>query len=116
MRPTETSVAAAYTTMTIDGGMRIPSVPALQITPAAKSLVYPTCRIPAMTMVPMATTVAGEEPDSAANIMQANTDAIARPPLKWPTTAMAKRMMRRATPPVDMKVDARMKNGIASRV
>ena len=30
--------------------------------------------------------------------------------------AMAKRMMRCATPPVDMKVEARMKNGMASRV
>ena len=30
--------------------------------------------------------------------------------------AIAKRMMRRATPPVDMKADARMKNGIASSV
>ncbi len=38
--------------------------------------------MPAMTMVPMATTVAGEEPESAANSMQAKTDAIARPPLK----------------------------------
>ncbi len=35
--PTEVSVTAPYTTMTIEGGMRIPSVPALQITPAAIS-------------------------------------------------------------------------------
>ena len=72
--------------------------------------------MPAMTMVPMATTVAGEEPDSAAKSMQAKTPAIARPPWKWPTQAMAKRMMRRATPPVDMKAEARMKKGMASRV
>ncbi len=38
IRPTETSVAAAYTTMTMDGGIKIPKVPALQMTPAAKSL------------------------------------------------------------------------------
>ena len=38
IRPTDTSVAAAYTTITIDGGIKIPSVPALQITPAANSL------------------------------------------------------------------------------
>ena len=38
IRPTETSVAAAYTTITIDGGISIPKVPALQMTPAAKSL------------------------------------------------------------------------------
>ena len=35
-RPTEVSVAAANTTITIDGGMRMPSVPALTITPVAK--------------------------------------------------------------------------------
>ena len=64
----------------------------------------------------MATTVAGDEPDSAANIMQANTPAMASPPRKWPTQAMAKRMIRWATPPVDMKVEARMKNGMASSV
>ena len=72
--------------------------------------------MPAMTMVPMATTVAGELPDSAANSMQAKTLAIASPPWKWPTQAMAKRMIRLATPPVDMKLEARMKNGIASSV
>ena len=38
MRPTDTSVAAAYTTITIDGGIKMPNVPALQMTPAAKSL------------------------------------------------------------------------------
>ena len=94
----------------------MPSVPALQITPAANSFEYPTSRIPAITMEPMAITVAGDEPERAANIMQAKTDAIASPPLIWPTSAMAKRMMRRATPPVDMKVEARMKNGMASSV
>ncbi len=72
--------------------------------------------MPAMAMVPIATTVAGDEPDSAANSMQASTDAIASPPRKCPTAAMAKRMMRRATPPVDMNDEARMKNGIASSV
>ena len=69
-----------------------------------------------MTIEPIATTVAGLEPESAANIMQAKTPAIARPPLKCPTTAIEKRMIRRATPPVDMKLEARMKNGMASNV
>ena len=39
IRPTDTSTAAAYTTITIEGGINIPKVPALQITPAANSLV-----------------------------------------------------------------------------
>ena len=37
--PTEVSVTAPYTTMTIDGGIKMPSVPALQIMPAANSCV-----------------------------------------------------------------------------
>ena len=64
----------------------------------------------------MATTVAGEEPDSAAKIIQAKTPAIARPPRTWPTQAIEKRTIRFATPPVDMKEDARMKKGMASSV
>ena len=64
----------------------------------------------------MATTVAGELPDRAANIMQAKTPAMARPPGRWPTMAMEKRMIRRATPPVDMNDEARMKKGIARSV
>jgi len=69
-----------------------------------------------MTIEPIATTVAGDDPDSAANSMQANTPAMARPPRRWPTTAIAKRMMRLATPPVDMKAEDRTKNGMASSV
>ena len=72
--------------------------------------------MPAMTIVPMATTVAGLDPDSAANSMQANTPAIASPPCRCPTQAIENRMIRCATPPVVMKDEARMKNGIASRV
>ena len=32
--PTDVSVAAEYTTITIDGGIRMPRVPALQMMPA----------------------------------------------------------------------------------
>ena len=72
--------------------------------------------MPVMTMAPTATTVAGDEPDTAANNMQARTDAIAKPPRKWPIHALAKRIMRRATPPVVMKEPPRIKKGIASSV
>ena len=64
----------------------------------------------------MATTVAGDEPESAAKIMQAKTPAMARPPRRWPTQAMENRMIRLATPPVDMNDEASMKNGTASKV
>jgi hypothetical protein len=62
---------------------------------------------------PMATTVAGEEPDTAANNAQAMTPASARPPCQWPTHAEAKSIILRATPPWVRKFPARMKNGIA---
>jgi hypothetical protein len=69
-----------------------------------------------MTIEPTATTVAGDEPDTAANSMHASTDAMARPPRKCPMHALAKRIIRFATPPVVMNAPPRMKNGIASRV
>ena len=72
--------------------------------------------MPAITIEPMATTVAGLEPDTAANRVQAITEAIARPPRMWPTAATAKRTMRLATPPVLIMAPARMKNGIESSV
>jgi len=37
--PIEVSVTAPYTTMTIEGGIKMPSVPALQMRPAANSRV-----------------------------------------------------------------------------
>ncbi|MNN05087.1 hypothetical protein D3C81_1178370 [compost metagenome] len=72
--------------------------------------------MPAMAIEPTAATVAGEEPDRAANSMQANTAPMARPPRMWPTQALAKSIRRLATPPVVMKAPASRKNGIASRV
>src|SRR5690606_11434192 len=91
--PTEVSVTAPYTTSTMDGGINMPSVPALQTMPVANSFVYPARTMPAITMEPTATTVAGEDPDTAANKQHASTDAIAKPPCRCPTTAMAKRIM-----------------------
>src|SRR6185369_14832859 len=96
--------------------MRMPSVPALQMTPAAISRLYPARTMPPITIDPTAATVAGDEPDTAANNMHASTDAIARPPWRWPTQALAKRIIRRATPPVVRNAPARMKNGIARSV
>ncbi len=72
--------------------------------------------MPAMAIVPMATTVAGDDPERAANIIQASTEAIAKPPLKCPTDAIATRIIRLATSPFDMKVEAKIKNGIARSV
>ena len=62
---------------------------------------------------PMATTVAGDDPDTAANNAHAITPESASPPCQWPTMDEAKAIMRRATPPWVRKLPARMKNGIA---
>ena len=62
---------------------------------------------------PIATTVAGLDPETAANSAQARTPAMPRPPCRWPTHAIAKLIIRRATPPCVRKLPARMKNGIA---
>ncbi len=72
--------------------------------------------MPAITIEPTATTVAGDDPETAANSMHASTEAIASPPRRWPMQALAKRIMRFATPPVVMNAPPRMKNGIASSV
>ena len=62
---------------------------------------------------PIPTTVATDEPESAANSAQATTPARPRPPYQCPISEVAKSIMRRATPPVVRKLPARMKNGIA---
>ena len=57
--------------MTIDGGMRMPSAPEVVITPAPKRLGKPCCTIAGRMIEPIATTVAGDEPEIAANSAQA---------------------------------------------
>ena len=91
----------------------MPSAPEVAITPAPKRLGKPCATIAGMRTEPIATTVAGEEPDTAANSAQATTPARPRPPYQCPTMVVAKWIIRRATPPCVRKVPARIKNGIA---
>ncbi len=100
-------------TIGIDGGMRMPSEPEVVMTPAPNLFGNPCRTMAGRRMEPIATTVAGLEPDTAANSAQAITPASARPPYQWPTMVVAKVIMRRATPPWVRKLPARMKNGIA---
>src|SRR5574343_1948567 len=111
--PTEVLVETEYITMTIDGGIRIPSAPAVVMMPAPKRFGKPALTIAGSRMAPMATTVAGDEPDTAANSAQASTPARPRPPYQCPTIAVAKLIIRLATSPWVRKLPARMKNGIA---
>ena len=111
--PTEVLVATEYITITMDGGIRMPKAPEVVMTPAPNLLGNPALTMAGSRMEPMATTVAGLEPDTAANKAQASTPPSPRPPYQWPTMAVAKLIMRRATPPWVRKLPARMKNGIA---
>ena len=97
--PTDVLVATEYITMTIDGGIRMPSAPEVVITPAPNCLGKPCLTIAGRMIEPMATTVAGEEPDTAANSAHAITPASASPPCQWPTIDEAKLIIRLATPP-----------------
>src|SRR4030095_11593773 len=83
--PTDVLVATAYITMTIDGGIRMPSAPDVVITPAPKRAGKPAFTIAGRMIEPMATTVAGDDPDTAANNAQAITPASPRPPCPCPT-------------------------------
>src|SRR5437763_5464785 len=97
--PTDVLVATAYITITIDGGIRIPSAPDVVMTPAPKRGGKPCRTIAGRMIEPMATTVAGELPETAANSAHAITPARPRPPAQWPTIDDAKAIIRRATPP-----------------
>src|SRR3982751_4053862 len=87
--PTDVLVATAYITITIDGGIRMPSAPDVVITPAPKRAGKPCLTIAGRMIEPIATTVAGELPDTAANRAQAITPARPSPPYQWPIMEVA---------------------------
>ena len=64
------------------------------MTPAPNLLGNPCRTMAGRRMEPIATTVAGLEPDTAANSAHAITPARARPPYQWPTMVVAKVIMR----------------------
>src|SRR5436190_17655529 len=97
--PTDVLVATAYITITIEGGIRMPSAPDVVMTPAPKRGGNPCLIIAGRMIEPIATTVAGELPDTAANSAQAMTPARPSPPAQWPTIDDAKAIILRATPP-----------------
>ena len=65
--------------MTIDGGMRMPSAPEVVMTPAPNRLGKPCATIAGRMIEPIATTVAGDEPEIAANNAQAMHAGEAQP-------------------------------------
>src|SRR5689334_25281788 len=83
-------VATEYMTITIDGGIRMPSAPEVVMTPAPKRFGNPALTIAGITIEPIATTVAGLDPEIAANSAHAMTPASPRPPYQCPTMLVAK--------------------------
>ena len=82
------------------------------MSPVENSFGYPFLIMAGIISAPTATTVAGDEPETAAKNMHASTVVIAMPPRRWPTMAAPKSVSRREIPPRDMMLAARM-NGIA---
>ena len=85
MSPMDCPVMMPYSTMTVLGGMRMPSVPPAAMQPVARVLAYLNLRISGKATTPMVTAQATEEPQMAANPPQAATVAMASPPLSLPS-------------------------------
>src|SRR4030095_6034632 len=83
--PTDVLVATAYITITIDGGMRMPSAPDVVMTPAPQRAGKPCLTIAGRMIDPIATPVAGDAPETAANSAHAITPARPSPPCQCPT-------------------------------
>ena len=78
--PTEVFVETEYMTIAMEGGIKIPSAPEVVMTPAPNFGGNPCFSIAGKITEPMATTQAGDEPDTAANNAQAITPASPKPP------------------------------------
>ena len=68
----------------------MPKAPEVVMTPAPKRFGNPALTIAGNRIEPIATTVAGLDPDTAAKSAQASTPASPRPPCQWPTMLDAK--------------------------
>ncbi|BAQ11630.1 hypothetical protein OXB_3161 [Bacillus sp. OxB-1] len=93
----------------------MPSPPPEADTAAENPGSYPFLTIAGNMMVPIAATVAGEEPERAAKKKQATIVTSAKPPVKGFIKEFAKVINRLESPPVSIKEPAKMKNGIAIR-
>jgi hypothetical protein len=93
------------------GGIRIPREPDEVSSPIEKRSPYPSLIRAGIIILPMAITVAGEDPDIAAKNIQAMTDAMARPPVNLPTKSFITPTSRSEIAPSAIILPARMKNG-----
>src|SRR5262245_42120649 len=82
----------------IDGGMRMSVAAAAATVDAMKGRGYPSLIMLPVTTWPTAAEVAGPEPDMPPSAMQTSTDTVASAPRPAPTSAVANRTSRNATP------------------
>ena len=109
---TDTLVIDEYTISTIDGGMIGPSMD--DATAPAKWSGYPSSFIPGMVMPPIADAVATPDPEMAPKRADVSTVITPRLPLMKPMKALA-RFISLLVILRDIRLPARMKNGIARR-
>src|SRR5699024_10827469 len=95
----ETSAEEPYTRRVILGGIMIPKLPADCINPIAKFHEYPSLPNVGIMNPPIAATVAGLEPESAAKNIDDITSAISHPPVDHPTNFFAKSINFLDVPP-----------------
>jgi len=97
------------------GGIRMPKEPEEVRRPMEKRSPYPSLMRAGIIILPMAMTVAGEEPDMAAKNMHAITPAMASPPVNLPTHSFMTLMSLLEIAPSAIILPARMKNGTPRR-
>src|SRR5699024_12786280 len=93
----------------------IPSVPADATTPELKPISYFSLAIAGTIIPPIAATVAGPDPLSAANIVHAMMDTAASPPVKCPTNDFATSINLLERPPYSIIKPAKTNSGTAIR-
>ncbi len=93
------------------GGIKIPRAPDEVTSPIENLSPYPSRIRAGNIILPIATTVAGEDPEIAAKKRQAITVAIASPPLKRPTKSFITFTIRVEIAPSAMMLPAKIKNG-----
>jgi len=113
---TETPVSAPYRTNGMLGGMTGPMAAALATMAAEKLGLKPLSTIALCSTWPRPAASAMADPDIPEKMTLAITHTCPSPPGTCPIIALAKRKMRLVMPPVFMRLPARMKNGMASRV
>ena len=100
--------------MTMEGGIRMPSVPPAASSPSTNFFGYPRAVISGTAMVPIVAAVATDEPEIAANRPQEMMVATPRPPGQWPTHDCAAANNCWPAPHLSRMFDISRNSGMAS--